>query len=123
MENSYPTGSIKQSVWEHFEKLLNEQGRFSVFRVEKTFKIVKRLCSLNRQYRVNGFSKLWITVQLRLVVVAVALNSLLQVSVARFTQLRKHSIQCTVLWSAVLGLTTESSMLPAADQEVFVFRV
>ena len=35
MENSYPTGSIKQSGWENFEKLLNEQCRFSVFRVKK----------------------------------------------------------------------------------------
>ena len=53
MENSYPTGSIKQSGWENFEKLSNEQGRFSVFRVEKKhFKIVKRPCSPNRYYRV-----------------------------------------------------------------------
>ena len=28
MENSYPTGSIKQSGWENFEKLLNEQCRY-----------------------------------------------------------------------------------------------
>ena len=52
MENSYPTGSNKQSGWENFERLLNEKGRFSVFRVEKTSKIVKRSCSLNRYYRV-----------------------------------------------------------------------
>ena len=79
----------------------------------------KKLQHIYQMYYLDGFSKLWITVQLRLVV-AVALNSLLQVSVARFTQLRKHSIQRTVLWSAVLCLSTESSILPAAD---LVFRV
>ena len=35
MENSYLTRSIKQSGWKYFEKLLSEQGRFSVFRVVK----------------------------------------------------------------------------------------
>ena len=33
MENSYPTGSNKQSGWEYFEKQLSEQGRFSEIRV------------------------------------------------------------------------------------------
>ena len=29
------TGSIKESGWEYFEKILSEQDRFSVFRVVK----------------------------------------------------------------------------------------
>ena len=48
MENSYLTTSIKQSGWKYFEKLLSEQGRFSVFRVVK--KLVKRSCSLNKDW-------------------------------------------------------------------------
>ena len=45
-ENRYPTGSIQQSGGNIFRKWLSDQGKFSVIREGKNFKIVNQPCSL-----------------------------------------------------------------------------